>query len=54
MHPHQDDNLIVLQGTRHVDIYSLEHCRMEKYDLDTSTSNFTVLRKGYQDQITTD
>lgn len=25
MHPHQDDNLIVLHGIRHVDIYSREH-----------------------------
>ena len=25
MHPHQDDNLIVLHGTRHVDIYKREH-----------------------------
>lgn len=25
MHPHQDDNLIVLYGTRHVDIYAPEH-----------------------------
>jgi hypothetical protein len=113
MHPHQDDNLIVLQGTRHVDIYSREHKRMESfvvtpdkvehegevvydgpamlvwprrvfhrirtiepgsaslnfavhyegfdiktnfniYDLDTSTGSFTVLRKGHQDQITSE
>jgi len=25
MHPHQEDNLIVLYGTRHVDIYTKEH-----------------------------
>lgn len=31
MHPHQDDNLIVLHGTRQVDVYSREHGRMESF-----------------------
>jgi len=31
MHPHQDDNLIVLQGERHVDIYSKAHGRVESF-----------------------
>lgn len=31
MHPHQDDNLIVLQGTRHVEIYTREHGKIESF-----------------------
>ena len=31
MHPHQDDNLIVLHGTRHVDIYTRKHGRVENF-----------------------
>ncbi len=31
LHPHQEDNLIVLQGRRTVDIYTLEHRRMETF-----------------------
>jgi len=31
MHPYQDDNLMVLSGTRLVDIYSKEHGRMEAF-----------------------
>ncbi|MBW1903308.1 MAG: hypothetical protein JRJ20_17025 [Deltaproteobacteria bacterium] len=31
MHPHQDDNLIVLQGVRHVDIYIKAHGRIESF-----------------------
>lgn len=31
MHPHQDDNLIVLYGTRHVDIYTRKHGRVESF-----------------------
>jgi len=31
MHPHQEDNLIVLSGKRTVDIYTLEHRRMETF-----------------------
>jgi hypothetical protein len=31
MHPHQDDNLIVLQGTRFVDIYTKAHGRIESF-----------------------
>jgi hypothetical protein len=29
MHPHQDDNLIVLHGARFVDVYTREHGRIE-------------------------
>lgn len=31
MHPHQEDNLIVLQGVRTVEIYTLEHRRVETF-----------------------
>lgn len=31
MHPHQDDNLIVLYGTRHVDIYTPTHGAVEHF-----------------------
>ena len=31
MHPHQDDNLIVLQGARHVEIYTKAHGRIESF-----------------------
>ena len=31
MHPHQDDNLIVLQGERHVDIYIKAQGRVESF-----------------------
>src|SRR5512133_1501474 len=31
MHPHQDDNLLVLQGVRHVDLYSESHGRLESF-----------------------
>ena len=31
MHPHQDDNLIVLHGTRYVDIYTPSHGTVESF-----------------------
>lgn len=31
MHPHQADNLIVLHGTRHVEIYTPDHGRIEEF-----------------------
>jgi len=31
MHPHQEDNLIVLQGVRHVEIYTKAHGRIESF-----------------------
>lgn len=31
LHPHQEDNLIVLAGKRTVDIYNLEHRRVETF-----------------------
>lgn len=31
MHPFQDDNLIVLHGTRNVDLYEKSHCKLERF-----------------------
>lgn len=31
MHPYQEDNLIVLYGTRHVEIYTPQHGKIEKF-----------------------
>ena len=31
MHPHQSDNLVVLHGTRHVDLYTRKHGRIENF-----------------------
>ena len=31
MHPHQEDNLVVLYGTRYVDIYTPEHGQIESF-----------------------
>jgi hypothetical protein len=31
MHPYQDDNLIVLQGVRHVEIYAKAHGKIESF-----------------------
>ncbi len=33
MHPHQDDNLMVLYGTRYVDIFSVRHGRVESFEI---------------------
>lgn len=32
MHPHQDDNLLILHGTRYVEIYSKAHGRVESFE----------------------
>lgn len=42
LHPHQEDNLLVLHGTRTVDIYSLEYRRMETFVVEPER----VLRGG--------
>jgi hypothetical protein len=34
MHPHQQDNLIVLSGVRTVDIYTLEHRQMLSFEVE--------------------
>jgi hypothetical protein len=31
MHPHQDDNLIVLHGTRYVELYTRKHGKIENF-----------------------
>lgn len=33
MHPHQEDNLLVLYGTRHVDLYTPEHGKIENFEI---------------------
>jgi hypothetical protein len=33
MHPHQDDNLIVLNGERRVEIYTKKHGRIESFEV---------------------
>ena len=42
MHPHQDDNLVVLSGTRVVDIYTRAHGRVEEFCGDPSRFRKTV------------
>lgn len=34
MHTHQDDNLMVLNGTRYVDIYTPEHGKVESFTIE--------------------
>lgn len=31
MHPHQADNLLVLRGTRHIEVYTPEHGKVERF-----------------------
>ena len=33
MHPHQEDNLMVLYGTRYIDIYTPEHGKVESFSV---------------------
>jgi hypothetical protein len=33
MHPHQDDNLLVLHGARYMDLYTSSHGRMESFEV---------------------
>ena len=33
MHTHQDDNLVVLHGTRHVEIYTSRHGSIERFEV---------------------
>lgn len=33
MHPHQEDNLIVLHGTRYVELYTRKHGRIENFEV---------------------
>ncbi len=42
MHPHQEDNLLVLFGTRHVDLYTPEHGKIEKFEI----SPHSIKRNG--------
>jgi len=34
LHPHQEDNLLVLHGVRYVEIYTLEHRRVENFTVE--------------------
>lgn len=47
-HPHQEDNLMVLHGRRIVDIYTLEHRRLETFVVEPEriTHNGTVVFEG--------
>ena len=42
MHPFQDDNLIVLQGIRHVEIYTHEHRKIENF----TVTPHEIMREG--------
>lgn len=48
MHPNQSDNLIVLKGVRHVDIYSVKHGKVESFEVtpDTIKKNGEVVATG--------
>lgn len=48
LHPHQEDNLLVLHGQRTVDIYTVEHKRVETFivEPDRVTHNGTVVFEG--------
>lgn len=47
-HPHQEDNLMVLAGSRTVDIYTLEHRRLETFVVEPErvTHNGKVVFEG--------
>ena len=32
MHPHQEDNLLVLQGARHIELYTVDHKKVEHFE----------------------
>ncbi len=32
MHPHQEDNLLVLRGSRHIELYTTEHGKIERFE----------------------
>ncbi len=42
MHPHQEDNLLVLYGTRHVDLYTPEHGKIESFEINPHS----IIRNG--------
>lgn len=43
MHPHQDDNLMVLYGSRHVEIYNQGHGRVEAF----TVTPHEIIRDGH-------
>jgi hypothetical protein len=64
MHPHQEDNLLVLHGTRYVEIYTPAHGRVESFVVTPhrvehdgrllydgpATGEYRVIREGHLDQ----
>jgi hypothetical protein len=48
MHPHQDDNLLVLFGTRIVELYTKEHGKVETFEItpEEIRMNGTVIFEG--------
>ena len=48
MHPHQDDNLVVLHGVRLVDIYTKKHGKIESFEVtaDRIVKTDTVVYDG--------
>ncbi len=48
MHPHQDDNLLVLHGVRYIDIYTPKHGKVEHFVVDPNLvkRNGKVLYEG--------
>jgi len=48
MHPHQDDNLMVLDGVRYVDLYSVAHGTVETFEIhrDLVKKNGVVIFEG--------
>ncbi|MFO7815345.1 MAG: hypothetical protein R6V14_06390 [Halanaerobiales bacterium] len=42
MHPHQEDNLLVLFGTRHVDLYTPQHGKIENFEI----TSHSIKRNG--------
>ena len=42
MHSHQDDNLIVMHGTRYIDVYTVAHGKVESF----SASPFEIKKGG--------
>ena len=48
MHPHQDDNLVVLQGTRFVELYTGKHGSIEQFTVspDSISHGGSILHEG--------
>ena len=42
MHPHQEDNLVMLHGTRIIEIYTKEHAEIERFEISPNK----IIRNG--------